>query len=350
LKRTTSTLLAGALTAGTAAILTVAAPGIASATDCGTTVIGQSQYGPGKLFDTASPLGPTGAGATNAIAAAHPNGAYVQSTSPKAATYVATDGIPLAEQTAQSNYALTLASSTGTKPGYQLVMDLNGAAAGGFTVLVYEDTYQTTGREGTWWSTGNRGEGPTIHHDGGHGSTAWATLPEWQASYPDAVINAFGFSLGSGVTGESVVDKITFGCNVFDFAYANSAPTAAFTATATGTPGQYTFDGTSSTDPDGDSLSYSWNFGDGSAPLTGAVVNHTYAAGGPKTVTLTVTDPSTAADTETKTVTVVTPGTVTDDKLPFTGADVLGLAAIGAVVLSGGAAGLVATRRRKTTA
>jgi hypothetical protein len=348
LKRTTSMLLAGALTAGTAAVLAVGVPGIASATSCGTTTIDQSQYGPGKLFDTAAPVGPTGAGATNEVAPAHPGGAYVDTTGAKAATYVGVGSIPLADQTAQSNYALTLASSSGVKPGYQLVMDLNGAASGGFTVLVYEDVYQTPGREGTWWSTGSRGDGPTIHHDGGHGSTAWATLAEWQASYPDAVINAFGFSLGSGVTGSAVVDSITFGCNVFDLGYANGAPTAAFTATSTSTPGEWSFDGTGSTDPDGDTLTYAWDFGDGHTG-SGATVTHTYATGGPKTVVLTVKDPGGLSDTESQTITVVAGGTVQDEKLAFTGADVLGLAALGALVLGAGGVGLVATRKRRTT-
>jgi hypothetical protein len=349
LKRTTSTLLAGALTAGTVAVLSVGVPGVASAEGCGSTDIDQSQYGPGKLFDTAAPVGPTGAGATNELAAAHPVGAYVSSTGPKAATYVGVGSIPLAEQTAQSNYALALTDATGVKPGYQLVMDLNGAADGGFTVLVYEDVYQTPGREGTWWSTGNRGDGPTIHHEGGHGSTAWATLAEWQASYPDAVINAFGFSLGSGVTGSAVVDSITFGCNVFDLGYVNGAPTAAFTATSTSTPGQWSFDGTGSSDPDGDTLTYAWDFGDGQTG-NGATVTHTYATGGPKTVVLTVTDPGNLSDTESKSVTVVAGGTAQGDELPFTGADVLGLAAVGALALGAGAAGLVVSRKRRTTA
>lgn len=50
------------------------------------------------------------------------------------------------------------------------------------------------------------------------------------------------------------------------------------------------FDGLSSSDPDGDLLSYSWDFGDGSPMQTEAITNHVYKAPGVYTVTLTVDD------------------------------------------------------------
>jgi PKD repeat protein len=58
-----------------------------------------------------------------------------------------------------------------------------------------------------------------------------------------------------------------------------------------------TFDGSGSEDPDGDDLTYDWDFGDGSAPGSGPTAAHTYAAAVSRTVTLTVTDPSGASDT-----------------------------------------------------
>ena len=73
---------------------------------------------------------------------------------------------------------------------------------------------------------------------------------------------------------------------------AADTPTAAFTSTQL-TPASshiMTFDGGSSTAISGRTItSYSWNFGDGSSG-SGQTTNHTYAAGGTYTVTLTVTD------------------------------------------------------------
>ena len=51
-----------------------------------------------------------------------------------------------------------------------------------------------------------------------------------------------------------------------------------------------TFDGSQSSDPDGDPLNFSWDFGDGSPAESGAQVTHAYAADGSYTVTLTVDD------------------------------------------------------------
>jgi PKD repeat protein len=59
------------------------------------------------------------------------------------------------------------------------------------------------------------------------------------------------------------------------------------------------FSGESSTDADGDPLTYRWDFGDGSAPSTAARVSHTYTQPGTFTATLEVSDGSGGADSAT---------------------------------------------------
>jgi DNA/RNA endonuclease G (NUC1) len=63
------------------------------------------------------------------------------------------------------------------------------------------------------------------------------------------------------------------------------------------------FDGTASSDPDGDVLTYAWDFGDGTTGA-GAKPSHTYADNGSYTATLTVKDPVGADDSQTRTITV----------------------------------------------
>jgi PKD repeat protein len=65
---------------------------------------------------------------------------------------------------------------------------------------------------------------------------------------------------------------------------------------------EITFDGTGSSDPDGDSLSYFWDFGDGSEG-TGAITTHSYTSTGSLTMSLTVSDGQ-ASDVSSTTVTV----------------------------------------------
>jgi glucose/arabinose dehydrogenase len=96
----------------------------------------------------------------------------------------------------------------------------------------------------------------------------------------------------------------------------NRPPTAQVTLSSSAATRTVAFDGSASSDLDGEALSYRWDFGDGSTG-TGARVSHAYAAPGttPVRVTLTVTDPQGATGTATATV------------VPANGAPVLALAA-----------------------
>jgi PKD repeat protein/subtilisin family serine protease len=89
---------------------------------------------------------------------------------------------------------------------------------------------------------------------------------------------------------------------------ANQPPVARFTfSPANPLVNQWvTFDATSSYDPDGSIVSYSWDFGDG-ATATGSRVTKRYSAAGTYTVTLTVTDNRGATNSASQTITVTSP-------------------------------------------
>ena len=103
--------------------------------------------------------------------------------------------------------------------------------------------------------------------------------------------------LGTGEISDIAIDNIYFSGGQAaqdpgtDGAPVNRAPTAVLNASVTGGPAPLTIDvdASSSTDVNGDPLTYTWDFGDG-ASATGVTAQHTYAANGTYTVTLTVAD------------------------------------------------------------
>ena len=88
-------------------------------------------------------------------------------------------------------------------------------------------------------------------------------------------------------------------------------------------PGQtITFDGSASADPNGDALTYSWDFGDG-ATGTGIAPTHSYAADGTYTVSLVVKDGLLDSDIATTAAEISTPP-ANDDGEALYGASCLG--------------------------
>jgi len=84
------------------------------------------------------------------------------------------------------------------------------------------------------------------------------------------------------------------------------------------------FDGSGSSDPDGDPLTYTWDFGDGNtATTTKATVSHTYLWGGTFDVTLTVSDGKGGTDTASSSanVTEVNDTPVADPNGPYGGTE-----------------------------
>ncbi|MBN1575077.1 MAG: tandem-95 repeat protein, partial [Chitinispirillaceae bacterium] len=87
---------------------------------------------------------------------------------------------------------------------------------------------------------------------------------------------------------------------------ANRAPTAKATVTpASGNaPLTVTFNGSGSTDPDGDALTYTWHFDDGSNDTVRATVSHTYTTAGTYDAKLTVSDGKGGSDDTTVAISV----------------------------------------------
>lgn len=88
---------------------------------------------------------------------------------------------------------------------------------------------------------------------------------------------------------------------------ANRNPTASVSASPTAgvAPLAVTLDGTSSSDPDGDALTYEWDFdGNGTTDASTATANHTYTADGTYTARLTVRDGRGGSDSATERIDV----------------------------------------------
>jgi PKD domain len=108
------------------------------------------------------------------------------------------------------------------------------------------------------------------------------------------------------VDGEGAGDAVR---DMGAYEYQRRAPTAAIASPAgvfaVGTPVAFSAQGSSDPDP-GDALAYGWSFGDGTSG-SGAETTHAYEAGGPHTVTLTVSDPTGLTATATSALLVDAP-------------------------------------------
>ncbi|MDQ8199283.1 PKD domain-containing protein [Pelagicoccus enzymogenes] len=94
--------------------------------------------------------------------------------------------------------------------------------------------------------------------------------------------------------------------NLGDFS-GNQSPRGTLTASSTGEARSevaFSFEGS---DPDGDSLSYHWDFGDGTVEVSSAAVNHSFPVGGTYTLNLTVSDMKGGTYTASATVEVSDP-------------------------------------------
>jgi glucose/arabinose dehydrogenase len=148
----------------------------------------------------------------------------------------------------------------------------------------------------------------------------WAMLPGTNGLPDPSRLQSFvGVDATGGAAGHPVDLKIGPGGDLFyvdmddgtvhriTYAAANQPPTAAVTANPTNGPVPLTvsFDGSSSSDPEGKPLSYSWDLnGDGTfGDATGPTTSFTYTTAGVYHPSLRVTDDQGASDTASVTVT-----------------------------------------------
>jgi uncharacterized repeat protein (TIGR01451 family) len=106
---------------------------------------------------------------------------------------------------------------------------------------------------------------------------------------------------------EGAIHRVTFAGS------GNQPPTSLPTALPTSgvPPLTVAFDGTGSTDPEGQALTYAWDFdGDGTDDASTATASHTYTIGGTYVARLRVTDPGGASDDGTVTINVASTGPV----------------------------------------
>ena len=122
---------------------------------------------------------------------------------------------------------------------FQLAVDTNGSAPGGFTTLVYEpywqnnqspdaapvvanqwQTWQVSDDSGYFWSTQSVGG-----MDAGHGGAPFYTLAQVKAMNPDATVLGYGVAIGSYNPSSTInVDAVQFNGTTYNFELTKPKP------------------------------------------------------------------------------------------------------------------------------
>lgn len=124
---------------------------------------------------------------------------------------------------------LSVTTHSGTiPPSTQLVVDFDNDGSND-GILVGETVYGND-----WWlSNGSKqfAKDGAPRTGGGKGSSWFGTAEEWLNAFPTARVKAIGYSLGSGVTGDFTITKLTAGC--VEYTFGPIAPTVTIADPAT---------------------------------------------------------------------------------------------------------------------
>lgn len=149
------------------------------------------------------------------------------------------------------------------------------------------------------------GDELTYAWDFGNGDTADSGTTQ-SATYPTAGTYTASVTVSDPSGGTATAETtVIVGGDGGGGGTGNENPTVSLTATPTSGPAPLIVDFTAAaTDPDGDALTYAWEFGNGDTGGNSGTERTTYAADGSYTATVTVTDGNggTASDSETITV------------------------------------------------
>lgn len=218
--------------------------------------------------------------------------------------------------------ALDLTHNSGVAPSIQLGVDFSGDGVwDGY--LVGETVYGDH-----WWASNsivnNTGFTGLPTHGGGGGPIS-GTLDEYLIAYPEADVVSIGYSLGSGVQGDSTIHSITVGGVKYGF----RAALVAGTVTISGTPhvGKTLTADPGIWAPEVDSFEYQW-FADGEA-IAGATdssfIPTTAELGSKLTVTVTGFKAGYTAESATSLQVVVASGTLAAGTVAITGTPKIGV-------------------------